>query len=84
MPVVENNVITKLRNIFREIFDDDALSIAPSTMCDDIEDWDSVAHVKLVLSVEKEFAVRLTTEEVSSIKSVAGFMDAIQRHLAGQ
>jgi len=78
------NALTKLRTIFRDIFDDDMMSITESTSKMDIEDWDSVAQIKLVLAIEEEFAVRLSTEEVSSIKSVAGFIDVIQRHLAGQ
>jgi len=78
------NVLTKLRTIFRDIFEDDMMSISESTAITDIEDWDSVAHIKLVLTIEEEFAVRMSTEEVSSIKSVAGLIDVIQRHLAGQ
>ncbi|NTW69008.1 MAG: acyl carrier protein [Chlorobiaceae bacterium] len=80
MPLLNSDVIIKLRTIFREIFDDDTMHIAPSTMREDIEDWDSVAHIKLVLAIEEEFAVRMSTEEVSSVKSVAGFMKAIERH----
>ncbi len=74
----------KLRTIFRDIFDNEMMNITESTSKMDIEDWDSVAQIKLVLAIEEEFAVRLSIEEVSSIKSVAGFMDSIQRHLAGQ
>lgn len=77
-------ILIKLRTIFRDIFDDDLMSISESTSKADIEDWDSVAHIKLVLAIEEEFVVRMSTEEVSSIKSVAGFMEAIQRHLLGQ
>jgi acyl carrier protein len=74
----------KLRTIFRDIFDDDMMSISESTSKMDIEDWDSVAHIKLVLAIEDEFGIRMSTEEVSTIKSVAGFMVAIQRHLSSQ
>lgn len=73
------NLIVRLRNIFKEIFDDDDLLISEETMYSDIDDWDSVAHVKLVLAIEEEFCIRLTTEEVTSIKSVGGFMAAIQK-----
>ena len=74
------NAIIKLRSIFRDVFDEDTLNISENTTKDDIEDWDSVAHIKLVLAIEEEFHVRLTTDEVASIKSVGEFMYAIQKH----
>lgn len=71
--------LVKLRNIFREIFDDDLMSISEETQRGDIEDWDSVAHVKLVLAVEAEFGIRLTTDEVATVKSVGDFLGAINK-----
>jgi acyl carrier protein len=52
----------KIRNIFREIFDDDEMDISDDFSRGDIEDWDSVAHVKLVLALEEEFGIRLTID----------------------
>jgi acyl carrier protein len=46
----------------------------------EIEDWDSVAHIKLVLALEEDFGIRLSIEEVSAINSVSAFLTAIQRH----
>lgn len=74
------NLLIRLRNIFRDIFNDEEMSITEETYRSDIEDWDSVSHVKIVLAVEEEFAIRLTTDEVASIKSVGGFIAAINRH----
>lgn len=75
--------IIKLRNIFREIFDDDEILITNDTNRNDIEDWDSVAHVKLVLAIEEEFVIKLTTDEVASIKSVGEFVKVIERYSDG-
>ncbi len=71
----------KIRNVFREVFDDDEMIILDSTSSKDIEDWDSVAHIKLVLSLEQEFSIRLTIDEVASIKTVDDFKQSISRHL---
>ena len=73
--------IIKLRNIFRDMFDDENMKIAEDTTRTDIEDWDSVAQVKLVLTIEEEFGIRFSTEEVASIKSVGDFIRAIDNHL---
>lgn len=68
-----------LQNVFREVFDDARLVITPTTSAADIDDWDSVAQVKLVLAIEAEFGFRLATEEVSSIRTVGGFLNSIER-----
>ncbi len=73
-----NNLI-KIRNIFRDIFDDEEMTISEETSRKDIEDWDSVAHIKLVLTIEDEYGIRLTTEEVSSIQTVGDFICAIEK-----
>lgn len=70
-----------LAEIFRDVFDDPMLEIGLTTTPETLEDWDSVAQVKLVLSAETAFEIRLTTDEVSEIRSVATFVDCIQRHL---
>ena len=74
------NTLIKLRHIFRDIFDDEALDISENTAKSDIEDWDSIAHVKIILAIEEEFNIRFTTEEVASIKTIGEFMKAIHQH----
>ncbi len=68
-----------LQNIFREVFDDDSLCVTPETSAKDIDGWDSVAQVKLVLAVEEQFGFQFTEDEVSSIRDAGGFIAAIER-----
>lgn len=68
-----------LRNVFREVFDNDSLNITENTLRNEIEEWDSVEHIKLILTVENEFGIRLSTDEVSAIKSVGDFLTVIKR-----
>jgi len=76
-------LLQKLRTIFRDIFDDESMSISEGTSRDELDEWDSVAHVKIVLSVEDEFDIRLTMDDVTSIKTVGDFIQAIVRHTEG-
>ena len=71
--------IDQIRPIFQEIFDDPALAVADQTAPQDIPDWDSVAQVKLVLTIEQSFGVRFTTEEVASFHSAGDFVAALNR-----
>jgi len=69
-----------LQDMFRQVFDDDGLVVTPETSHRDIADWDSVAHVKLVLSLEEEFGIRFTEDEVSSVQTAGDFLACIERH----
>lgn len=69
-----------LQRLFREIFEDDTLAITPETSHADIEGWDSIAQVKLVLAVESELGIRFESTEISAIQSVGDLMRAIEKH----
>ena len=69
----------QLNSVFREVFDDPLLVVHPDTSPADIADWDSVAQVKLVLTIEESFGVRFTTEQVSSLHCVADFVNVVNR-----
>ncbi len=71
----------RLRNIFREVFDDPSMAISDETSPETLLEWDSVAQVKLVIMAEEEFDITLELGEVSKIKCVADFIEAINRHL---
>ena len=71
------NVIDRLEDVFRDVFDDDSIVISERTTAADIEDWDSLEHINLIAAVEKEFGLRFTMKEVSGMKNVGEMMDII-------
>ena len=64
----------RLNIIFQEVFDDDSIQISDETTAQDIDDWDSVAHITLVLSVEEEFGVQLNAAEVGKLENVGAMV----------
>jgi acyl carrier protein len=74
------NRLFMLQEVFREVFDDDGLVIAPGTSHGDIPEWDSVAHVKLILSLEEEFDIRFTEDEISSMQTAGDILAAVESH----
>jgi acyl carrier protein len=70
-------IIDKLKPIFRTVFDDDDLVIFAATKADDIDEWDSLAHIRLVVSIEKDFGLRFTTDEISNLGNVGDMADLI-------
>lgn len=72
-------VKVRLTEVFRDVFEDDAIELRDELTAEDIEAWDSLNHVNLIVAVEKTFAVKLTTKEVNSLKNVGDLIDAVQR-----
>ena len=65
-----DEILMKLAAIFQEVFDDDNLVITSSSTSQDVDGWDSLAHIRLIVTIEKVFSVRLTAREVSSLNNV--------------
>jgi len=72
----KNEIISRLNEVFRDIFGDPSLSVNENTTSSDIEDWDSLEHINLIAAVENEFGLRFKMREVSGMKNV-GEMIAI-------
>ena len=70
-------VFERVTDIFRDVFDDDELVISDSTNSEDIEDWDSVEHIQLIVGMEKEFKVKFDIKTVNSLENVGQMVDLI-------
>ena len=68
----------KLQEIFRDIFDDEELVITEEMTAADIEDWDSLAQINLIIAIEKEFRIKFNLEEVSKLKNIGEMLDLIK------
>ena len=65
-----NEIFDRLNDIFRDVFDDDSLTVNELTTAADIEDWDSLSHITLVGAVEDEFRMKFSMKEVVEMKNV--------------
>jgi acyl carrier protein len=66
-------ILEQLQEIFRDIFDDESIILKPEMAAKDIEDWDSLAQIQLIVSAERKWGVKFTTEEVTNLKNVGDF-----------
>lgn len=69
----------RLTSVFRDVFNDDTLSLRPDLTADEVENWDSLTHIDMITAVEYEFKIRFTTGDVSSMKNVGDLMALIQK-----
>ena len=74
-------MVEQLNGIFREVLDNDGIMLSEKTTAADIEEWDSLTHIQLVVATEKHFKVRLTSSEIQSFKNVGDMCRAIQEKL---
>ncbi len=76
--MMENQEIyERLNNVFRDIFDDESIVVKPETTSNDIEDWDSLEHINLVVAVEQEFGMKFNMNEVTTMKNVGDMVKII-------
>ncbi len=73
----EKEIYERLNNVFRDIFDDDSIVVKPETTSNDIEDWDSLEHINLIVAVEQEFGMKFNMNEVTSMKNVGEMVKII-------
>lgn len=72
----------KLTNIFREVFDDASLTISLATTADDVDGWDSLTHVNLILAVETAFHIRFVQKELLTFKNVGDLLRSIDSKIS--
>jgi len=67
----------RLNRVFQEVFENDRLEISEMVTANDIDEWDSLTHVVLVMAVEKEFGLRLTAVEVGKLENVGAMISVL-------
>ena len=81
---MDANAIMKLVNeIFIDVLDNDDIVLSRETSAKDIEEWDSLNHIQLIVAIEKKFNQRFTTAEINGWKNVGEMCDAIEKKLKG-
>jgi acyl carrier protein len=64
-----SNTLTELQDVFRQVFDDEDIELTDSTTADDIDGWDSMMHINLIIAIEKRFGVKFAAAEIASMKA---------------
>ena len=77
----EEEIYERLNNVFRDVFDDDEIVVNANTTANDIEDWDSLEHINLIVSVEQEFGMKFNMNEVTTMKNVGDMVNIIKSRI---
>ncbi|HJV34871.1 acyl carrier protein [Geomonas sp.] len=76
------DILQELTPIFREVFDDDSIELTRETTANDIDAWDSLTHMNMVMAVEVKFGIRFALGELPSLRNVGDLADLVQKKLA--
>lgn len=71
------DIYKKLEEVLCDVFDLDEVALSDNTSADDIEEWDSLSHILLVVTVEKAFGVKFTAHEIMKWKNVGELVNSI-------
>lgn len=68
--MIKKELLDRLNEVFRDVFDDKEINVNENTTSEDIEDWDSLEHINLIEAVEQEFSMTFKMKEISGMKNV--------------
>lgn len=74
-------IYEQLNEVFQDVFDDEDITVNDETTADDIEDWDSLEHINLIVAVEKKFGIKFNMGEVNKFKNVGEMVDTIMTRI---
>jgi acyl carrier protein len=74
----ESNIYDQLTEIIRDFFDDESIIATPALTAKDVDGWDSLTHIRLMLTVEKAFKVKFSTSEIGRIATVGDLVTIIK------
>ena len=75
------DILEKIQPVFKDVFDDDLITVTRETVAADVEDWDSFAQMQIVMSLEEMFHIKFRTSELEHFNCVGDVVDSIQKHL---
>jgi acyl carrier protein len=79
---MDNEIYAKMTEIFRDVFDDDAIEVTPDLTASDVPEWYSLSHIRLVLAVQKAFQTKFSAAQTANLKNVGEFVALIRARSA--
>lgn len=75
----KNEILEKVQDIFRDVLDNEDIELTYETTADDIDEWDSLSHIQLIVAIEKEFKLKFTSKELLSWDTVGDMIECIMK-----
>lgn len=77
----KNQILAEITGIFRDVLDNDSIKLALDTTAADVEEWDSLSHIQLIVAIEKRYKIRFTTVEINQWKNIGDLIGSLENKL---
>ena len=74
------DILQELQSIYRDVFDDETIVVTEKTSAVDIEDWDSLAQIRITVAIEKQFGIKFAFGEMQNITNVGDIIKIIKKY----
>ncbi len=82
MALSRDEILSSITEIMRDVFDLDDLDVSSETTAEDVEEWDSLSHIRLIVTVERKFGFKFKNSEIESLKNVGEFVNLVATKVA--
>lgn len=73
----EEQIYARLAKIFEDVFDEDSIKLTPQLSAKDVDGWDSLTHIRLMLTIEKAFKIKFSTSEIGKLENLGDLVALI-------
>jgi len=77
--MIAEEIQRRMTEVFRDVLDNEAITLTRETTADDIEEWDSLAHISIIVAIENEFSIKFDLMDIKPLKNIGEFIDLIKR-----
>jgi len=74
-------ILSEIQSIMRDVLDDESIVIDKTTTANDVEGWDSLTHIQLIVAIEKHFKIKFSSKEILSWKNVGEMLEVISARI---
>jgi acyl carrier protein len=75
------DITERLTKLFRKVFDDESIVLSPELTANDVDGWDSLSHINLLIAIELEFGIEFKQNEIQSFANVGELMKSIEKKM---
>ena len=72
------SILLEIKSIIRNVIGDDSIEIELQTVASDVNGWDSLAHITIVISIEQHYSIKFSLTELQNIKEISGLVDLVK------